>query len=67
VVSARLSEGTLSSQRILREVPEARRTEPTRHLYEGKRYVKSEHTDVAKTFEKFQRAMRIAELRKEHA
>ena len=37
-----ISEGTTSAQRILREIPVMRRTEPSTHLYAGKKYVPSD-------------------------
>lgn len=41
-----ISEGTQSAARILRTV------QPTRHLYEGKRYTPSHETNIARTFRK---------------
>ena len=41
-----MSEGHTSAVRILRTV------QPTRHLYEGKRYTPSHETNIARTFRK---------------
>ena len=40
------SEGQASAVRILREVPVMRRTEPSTHLYAGKKYVPAAQMDV---------------------
>lgn len=47
------SEGLASAARILKEVPEARRTEPTQHLYQGAKYTPSAQTDIRKTLAQF--------------
>lgn len=41
-----ISEGTLSAQNILRRV------QPTRHLFDGAKYVPSHETNIARTFRK---------------
>lgn len=48
-MSARTSEGHASSVLILKLVPEAKRTEPSRHLYQGAQYVPAAQTDIRKT------------------
>lgn len=48
-----ISEGALSAQNILRRV------QPTRHLYEGKRYTPSHETNIARTFRTFERLARM--------
>lgn len=50
---SRTSEGTLSARNILRHVPEARRTEPSVHLYQGAKYVPAAQTDIRKTMAQF--------------
>jgi len=49
------SEGLLSAQRILRNVPVMRRTEPSTHLYAGKKYVPSDKMDVRVPVAQFNR------------
>lgn len=49
------SEGLLSAQRILREIPVMRRTEPSTHLYQGKVYVPSDKMDVRVPVAQFNR------------
>lgn len=41
-----ISEGQQSAQRILREVPPARRTEPSLHLYQGMKYIPAAQMEV---------------------
>lgn len=49
------SEGQQSAQRILRNVPVMRRTEPSTHLYAGKVYVPSDKMDVRVPVAQFNR------------
>lgn len=49
------SEGHQSAQRILREIPVMRRTEPSTHLYAGKKYVPSDKMDVRVPVAQFNR------------
>ena len=51
-----ISEGALSAQNILRRV------QPTRSLFDKSKplqYVRSEHTDIRKTLDKFARLARL--------
>ena len=47
------SEGHQSAQRILREIPVMRRTEPSTHLYANKVYTPAAQTDIRKTLAQF--------------
>lgn len=47
------SEGLSSARQILKVVPEARRTEPSVHLYQGAKYVPAAQTDIRKTLAQF--------------
>lgn len=47
------SEGQQSAQRILREIPVMRRTEPSTHLYANKVYTPAAQTDIRKTLAQF--------------
>lgn len=47
------SEGLLSAQRILRNVPVMRRTEPSTHLYQNKAYTPAAQSDIRKTLAQF--------------
>lgn len=40
----------------------SRETKPSRHLYQGAPYVRSEQTDIRKTFERFRKAQRPANV-----
>lgn len=48
-----MNTGHESALRILRRV------QPTRHLYEGKRYTPSHETNIARTFRTFERLARM--------
>lgn len=52
-----ISEGTTSAQRILREVPAMRCTEPTRRLFDPSsnllQYTPAAQTDIRKTLAQF--------------
>ena len=48
-----MNTGHDSAVRILRTV------QPTRHLYEGKRYTPSHETNIARTFRTFERLARM--------
>lgn len=47
------SEGLESARQILKSVPEARRTEPTQHLYQGAHYTPAAQTDIRKTMAQY--------------
>lgn len=47
------SEGLASARQILKVVPEARRTEPTQHLYKGAHYTPAAQTDIRKTMAQY--------------